>query len=377
VIAFGASRTLPGAWMCRRLIALPIYLTDRYGRRMRVLFYIHELALNGAVTALLQQVRHMRARGDAVTIMTPPLAGAAKALEGAFRALGVVFVDRAGLADHDVFVGCTVFCAEILDQIAGQRPTVWWIHEGRAGVNTVLGRPSTLQTLNRVTKLIFPSRGVVERLWPALLGNLPPGRVEIVPYLIPAPPPGDAVPRTTGQHRIVCTGTIYPRKRQVDLIRAVTMMSGAPIECVLIGELVGLEQPGEQLMRADPGRFVLTGGVQPARVHAWYRAADVFCLPSADECMPIAPVEAAWHGLPVLLADLECYEGVWKHGVNALMHPVGDAEMLAWHLRMLLESPSLHARFSAAARAVTLQFSETRSAAMFDAVLEDAIAGCG
>jgi len=344
---------------------------------MRVLFYIHELALNGAVTALLQQVRHMRAHGDAVTIMTPPLEGAAAALEGAFRNLGVVLVDRAVLADHDVVVGCTVFCAEILDQAVGQSPTVWWIHEGRAGVNTLLARPSRLQTLNRVTKLVFPSRGVVERLWPALLGNLPPGRVEIVPYLIPEPPPGEAVPRISGQRRVVCSGTIYPRKRQVDLIRAVSMLQNAPIECVLIGEPVGLDPPGDELIRANPARFVLTGGLQPPHVHAWYRAADIFCLPSGDECMPISPVEAAWHGLPVLLADLECYEGVWRHGVNALMHPIGDAEMLAWHLRMLLESPSLYARFSAAARAVPLQFGETRSAALFDAVLQDAIAGFG
>jgi len=341
---------------------------------MRVLFFIHELALNGAVTALLEQVRHMRARGDAVAILTPPLTGAAMALETAFRDLGVDIVDRSGLENHDVVVGCTVFAAEILERVVGQKPTVWWIHEGRAGVNSLLSRPSTLNTLSRVTKLVFPSRGVVERLWPALLGGLPPGRVEVIPYLIPQPPPGETVPREPGRRRVVCVGSLYPRKRQVDLLRAVAMLPHAPIQCVLIGEYVSVDAPGEEIIRANPARFLLTGGLQPERVNAWYRSSDVFCLPSGDECMPISPVEAAWHGVPALLADLECYEGVWRHGVNALMHPVGDVEMLAWHLRMLLESPTMHARFSAACRTVPLRFTEQRSADMFDAVLREAIA---
>ncbi len=359
----------------RSVIALPIRQARSYGRTMRVLFYIHELALNGAVTALLQQVRHMRARGDAVTILTPRLTGTTAALEAAFLATGAEIVSQSGLDQHDVTIGCTVFSADMLGQVVGRMPTVWWIHEGRAGVNALLGRPSSIQTLSRVGKVIFPSRGVVERVWPTLLGNLPPGRVEVIPYLIPPPPPGEAMARHPGRARVVCVGTLYPRKRQVDVVRAVSMLRGASVECVLIGDHVALEAPGDELIRADPERFVLTGGLQPESVHDWYRSSDVFCLPSADECMPISPVEAAWHGVPVVLADLECYEGVWRHGINALIHPVGDAEMLGWYLHMLLESPSLRARFARAGRAVALRFSAQRTAALFDAALQEAVAG--
>jgi glycosyltransferase involved in cell wall biosynthesis len=341
---------------------------------MRVLFSIHELALNGAVTALLQLVRYLRARGDSVTILAPPLTGSTAALEAAFRNTGAEIVASLVLGQHDVAVGCTVFAAGVLEQLVGRMPTVWWIHEGRAGVNTLTGRPGSTQTLTRVGKVIFPSRGVVEQLWPSLLGNLPPGRVEVIPYLIPPPPAGEAVARQPGHSRVVCVGTLYPRKRQVDLVRAIAMLRGAPVECVLIGDHVGLDPPGDELIRANPERFVLTGGLQPDAVQAWYRSSDVFCLPSADECMPIAPVEAAWHGVPVVLADLECYDGVWRHGINALIHPVGDAEMLAWYLRMLIESPSLRSRLAAAGRAVALRFSVQRGGALFDAALREVIA---
>jgi len=303
--------------------------------------------------------------------------GAAAALEVSFRETGAEIVNTLGVGQHDVAVGCTVFAAEVLEQLAGRMPTAWWIHEGRAGVYAMMGRQGAMQTLMRVGKLIFPSRGVVERIWTPLLANLPPGRVEVIPPSVAPPPHGDAVGRQPGRARVVCVGTLYPRKRQVDLVWAVSMMRGAPVECVLIGDNVALDPPADELIRADPARFVLTGGLQPEAVQAWYRSSDVFSLPSGDECMPIAPLEAAWHGVPVVLADLECYDGVWRHGINALIHPVGDVEMLAWYLRMLIESSSLRARFAAAGRVVARRFSEQRVAALFDAALHEAIAAFG
>jgi glycosyltransferase involved in cell wall biosynthesis len=344
---------------------------------MHVLFSIHDLALNGAVVALLQQVRYMRGCGDSVTVLTRSLTGSAAALEQSFRESGAEIVNSFTPGKYDVLVGCTVFAADVLERALEWMPTAWWIHEGRAGVDFIVRRSSAVQTLMRVGKLIFPSRGAVERLWSPLLGTLPPGRVDVIPYLIPPPPSGEAVGRQPGVTRVVCVGTISPRKRQIDLLQAISMLPGASVQCVLIGENQDLEPPDDELIRANPSRFLLTGGLSPEAVQTWYRSSDVFCLPSADECMPIAPVEAAWHGIPIVLADLECYEDVWRHGINALVHRVGDAEMLAWYLRMLIESPSLRARFSKAAREVALRFTEQRGGALFNAALQEAIAGFG
>lgn len=344
---------------------------------MRALFVIHELALNGAVTALLQLTRQMRAGGDSVTILTPKLAGPARALEEPFREAGAEIVTSVSRDRYDVAVGCTVFSAGMLGRLVGRMPTVWWIHEGQVGVRAVLTNPAAMQTLNGVGKLIFPSRGVVERVWTPLLGQLPPGRVEVIAAAVPPPPAGEAMARAPGRARIICVGTLCQRKRQTDLVQAVARLQGAPVECVLVGENFGLDAPGDEVIHAHPDRFVLTGGLQAPALHAWLRSADVFCLPSADESMPIAPIEAAWHGLPVVLADLECYEGVWHHGLNALIHPVSDVELLAWYLRMLLESPSLRARFARAARTVPLRFTGERFGPLFAAALHEAVAAFG
>jgi glycosyltransferase involved in cell wall biosynthesis len=342
--------------------------------RMRVLFIIHELALNGAVTALLRQARHMIARGDQVTVATPELEGPAAALLPQFQEAGIDVVRTVPWAQHDITVGCTVFCGAVLHGCIGKTPTAWWIHEGRVGVTMLMSRPAARNVLQNVGRLIFPSAGVVERLWSPLIGNLPPGRVEVIPPLVPPPPQVEPMPKTPGHARVVCVGSIYPRKRQVDLLRAVAMLRGVPVECVLIGPRVSLEAPGDDIVASDPQRFILPGGQMPDEVHRWYRSADVFSLPSGDESMPISPIEAAQQNVPVVLTDLECYERIWRHGVNALIHPVGDVDMLAWYLRMLIESPRIRGRLVTAARSVALRFSEQRAGALFDAALAETVA---
>ena len=226
-------------------------------------------------------------------------------------------------------------------------------------------------------KVIFPGRAVVERVWAALLEGLPPGRVSVIANIIPPPPPTRAIARPPGRARVICVGSIYQRKRQADLVQAVAMLPGAAVQCVLAGEHVGLEPPGEELIRAHPDRYVLTGGLAPEALQDWYGSSDVFCLPSADECMPLTPIEAAWHGVPVVLSDLECHQGFWQHGVNALIYPVGDVRILAWCLNLLLENSSLRARLGGAGRAVTARFTEQSVGPLFDAALREAIAAFG
>lgn len=232
---------------------------------MRVLFVIHELALNGAVTALLAQVRALRAAGEEVAVLTPALTGPAAALREAFAATGARLVERAAATEYDVAVGCTVFAAEALGRLVGHLPLVWWIHEGMAGVTFTGANPAVQQLLGRVDRLVFPSRGAVERIWPVLLGALPPGRVEVIPALVPFPEPGPVADKPPGRVRVLCVGSIYPRKRQGDLVAAIAALGpAAPVECVLAGEMVAIEPAAESLIAAGADRFHRTGGLEPA-----------------------------------------------------------------------------------------------------------------
>ena len=65
-------------------------------------------------------------------------------------------------------------------------------------------------------------------------------------------------------------------------------------------------------------------------------------------------------GLALALSDLPCYAGVWKHGVHALMAPVGAVDCLAWNLRALTQDPALAARLGRAAQETARQFTLER-----------------
>ena len=63
--------------------------------------------------------------------------------------------------------------------------------------------------------------------------------------------------------------------------------------------------------------------------------ADVLAHPSVNECLPLAPLEAGLRRRAVVLADLPAHEGVWRHGLNCLMHPREDVDLLTHMLRIL------------------------------------------
>jgi glycosyltransferase involved in cell wall biosynthesis len=128
-----------------------------------------------------------------------------------------------------------------------------------------------------------------------------------------------------------------------------------------------------QALDAHPHLFTLAGTVTDAHKLDLMRAADVFCSASEDETFGIAQLEAACLGLPVALSDLPCYAGIWKHGVNALLSPVGAVDVLAWNLKALMRDTGLADRLARAGYATAQRFTQERFLRGMSSVLVDAI----
>lgn len=76
-------------------------------------------------------------------------------------------------------------------------------------------------------------------------------------------------------------------------------------------------------------------------IEKYYRAADVFVLPSIQEGLPNALLEAMTTGLPCVASRLPgITDVVIDHGVNGLLVPPGDAIALEGALRFLLQNPT-------------------------------------
>jgi glycosyltransferase involved in cell wall biosynthesis len=101
-----------------------------------------------------------------------------------------------------------------------------------------------------------------------------------------------------------------------------------------------------------------------------YRSADIFVLPSRDEGMSNALLEAMATGLPVICTDVAGMRDVVVDGETGLIVPPEHPPSLLAALITLIEDSGLRARMGRAARShVNRQFSWTRAARSWRTIL--------
>jgi len=325
---------------------------------MQVVLLGTEFAMTGAGLLLFRWAAHLRRRGHDVVAVHD--ASATGPLREAYLAHGVALAERFDVDGRMLVICNTVLAARYVLQTAPTAPTVWWLHEGESGLAILLRNPGAERAFHAAHAIIFPSAAVRDRVYRSFLLGVPEARLHVVPPgLDPLDPAAQAASDPSPQDRpirVISVGSIYPRKRQADLISAVTRLTDLRIECLLVGAMVHLEPEAVARAKAAPDRIAFTGQLPHAEALRLIGRADIFALPSSSECLPIAPLEAGQRGKAVLLSDLPAHEGVWRHGVNCLMHPTYDVDLLAHLLRVLATDAALRARLGAAARRTAAGF---------------------
>lgn len=310
---------------------------------MKVLFLAHELGTTGPVVKLHAFVRYLRERGDEVTVACPSEGLYASRL----REIGCAVVRETRSDDHDVAVVLTMVVHKMAMQISRMLPVVCLLTEGRSIVhNGTTSMREVVSFFSSMTAVVFVSRVQRDRIFTSFLDETDQRRLHVIENGCLPPPDGwSRRDRPNPVPRIVFIGSVYPRKRPEHLLQAVRLLRGPRPECIYIGDTVNMALCGPDLKQAaDRGEIMLTGAVPRERIFDLAREGDVFCLPSTDEASPLSVLDAGLMGLAPVLTDLSVYDGVWKHGQNCLMAPVGDVEVLSAMLQALLDRPALRAR---------------------------------
>lgn len=161
-------------------------------------------------------------------------------------------------------------------------------------------------------------------------------------------PPADGAPT------IIAIGRLSPEKGFTVLIDAMARLrdAGVAARLLLVGD--GPERGVIAAAIAAHGlqdRVTLAGELAPDAVRARLGEAEIFCLPSFSEGLPVSIMEAMAAGVPVVTTWIAGIPELAENGVTALTAPPARADALADALRRLVEDPDLRARLATAARA--------------------------
>lgn len=156
-----------------------------------------------------------------------------------------------------------------------------------------------------------------------------------------------------GPPRVLYAGLISPRKGVPDLVRASRLLieRGVDHELVLAGGTPDEGAEDEREARAEDSPAARWAGPQPHEAMPdLHRSADVFCLPSWWEAMPLSVLEAMSCGVPVVATAVGDVPRVVRPGATGLLVPPREPEALADALEELLTDPAKRREWGGAAR---------------------------
>lgn len=92
---------------------------------------------------------------------------------------------------------------------------------------------------------------------------------------------------------------------------------------------------------SNPERVRLIGPVTKDSVPVWLDKGDIFLNTTNYESFGVSVIEAAACGLAIVSTDAGELPRIWKNNENALLVPVGNAELMAGAVISILETPDL------------------------------------
>ena len=151
--------------------------------------------------------------------------------------------------------------------------------------------------------------------------------------------------------QILCVGRIHPRKGQVLLLQAASMLPielQPKIQIIFIGPIKDIRYHKEILSWSHKfeGKIQIMGDIPEAELSAFYRKSDIFCLTAntlkdSVEGFGFVYLEASAYGLPIIATRVGGVEDAVLDGKTGLLSNPEKLDELKQNLLRLIESKKL------------------------------------
>jgi glycosyltransferase involved in cell wall biosynthesis len=175
------------------------------------------------------------------------------------------------------------------------------------------------------------------------------------------------------ERRLIFVGRFNPQKRPLFLLEALAHLRSQNWTLTMIGDGPLMNEVRTRVRELGlENRVALTGWLDAANVRRHLREADIFCIPSASEGLPVAAIEALQHGLAIVGSAIPGLADVVEDKVNGALVALDDTAAFSLQIDHLLTSePTLRAMQESSARKA-LDFDLTTSATAYEQVLSQA-----
>jgi colanic acid/amylovoran biosynthesis glycosyltransferase len=191
-----------------------------------------------------------------------------------------------------------------------------------------------------------------------------------------SPRPGRAAPEV---FEILCVGRLTPAKGQHLLIDAVEKLAqqGRRVRLRLVGP--GADEASLKERAAEtgfPGLVVFEGGVNQDHIRKLYQAADLFCIASFAEGIPIVLIEAMAMEIPCVTTHITGIPELIRNGIDGMLVAPSDVDGLVEAMAKLMDDPALRERIGKSARARVLdQYDLRRSVEKLAGIFAERVKG--
>jgi len=157
---------------------------------------------------------------------------------------------------------------------------------------------------------------------------------------------------------VLCIGRLIPAKGQHLLIDAIERLAaqGRSLRLKLVGEGSGgpsLRARAAQL--ADPSLVVFEGGINQDHLRDYYASADLFCLPSFAEGLPVVLMEAMAMGIACVSTQITGIPELISNGTDGILVAPSDVDGLVSAIGALMDDPGFRKKLGKAGRAKVVE----------------------
>ncbi|WP_375491208.1 glycosyltransferase [uncultured Jatrophihabitans sp.] len=179
----------------------------------------------------------------------------------------------------------------------------------------------------------------------------------------------------TSPTRVLFVGRLVAEKAPQMLVEAIARLPLGEFELRIVGGGPLADQLASDIITNGLEDYVeLRGAVNQDEILAQYEWADVFCLPSFAEGLPVVIMEAMSTGLPVISTQIAGIPELVRDGRTGSLVPPGDLDALVEALRAMRSWTTRQALSSDAAALVMQNHTATINAARLADIFSVALA---